>query len=208
MTERIQLGQRYGRLTVLGNSEPTTSPSGKRRPRMACQCDCGRSLTVLTQSLRSGASQSCGCLQRETVAAARKHGHAASQQPRSGTYISWAQMRSRCNNPRVPEYRNYGGRGIKVCARWDSFEAFLQDMGPRPEGMTVERNDVHGDYEPSNCRWATRGEQATNTTRSRRLEVGGRVLTLSQWASETGLSAKCISSRLRRGWAVDRAVQP
>lgn len=122
------------------------------------------------------------------------------------TYKSWQLMRSRCHNQRDIRYTNYGGRGIRVCQRWDSFENFLADMGERPLGMTLDRINRNGDYEPSNCRWATALEQQNNRSTNRRIAFGGTELTLTQWARAIGIGATTIKQRIERGWSVDRAL--
>lgn len=125
----------------------------------ACVCACGSKLDVRKAYLTSGDTASCGCLRRENTSNL-KRGHSLAHS--SPTYDIWVLMRQRCNNPRATSYAHYGGRGIKVCERWSSYEAFLQDMGERPEGLTLDREDVDGNYEPSNCRWATWQVQNTN----------------------------------------------
>jgi hypothetical protein len=114
-------------------------------------------------------------------------------------------MRERCNNPKAKAYKYYGARGIKVCERWDSFELFLSDMGPRPEGTSIERKDNGGNYEPSNCYWATDYEQAQNTTRTRMLTAGGRTMTISNWCRELGGTTSLIHARLKMGWTEEEA---
>lgn len=115
------------------------------------------------------------------------------------TYRIWKAMRTRCNNPRVRAYPRYGGRGIKVCPRWDSFSAFLADMGEAPEGMSLDRwPDKSGNYEPGNCRWATPKEQARNMRVNRLIEHDGETLCLSEWAERFGTTSDVLWKRLRR----------
>lgn len=121
-------------------------------------------------------------------------------------YSIWASMLNRCRNPRVRCFERYGGRGIRVCDRWLRFENFFADMGFRPTGMTLERKDTNGDYEPSNCKWATLTEQNNNKRTNRRITIDGETLTLAQWCRITGLHHKLIGRRLDRGWTPKQAV--
>jgi hypothetical protein len=132
------------------------------------------------------------------------HGHAAGGL--SPTYQAWHNMKRRCLDEKNHRYQNYGGRGIKLCYQWRSFDAFLLDMGVKPEGMTLERKDVNGDYTPSNCVWATHKEQANNKTSNRHLTHDGLTFTTSQWADRTGISHVTLRMRLHRGWDVARAL--
>lgn len=155
-------GLTSGRLVVVGFSHIDHLGAS----RWKCLCSCGNTCVVRSNSLRSGKTKSCGCFNRESAAVRMKkqrtiHGHGR-HPSRTATYRTWCALRTRCNNPRSQDYKDYGGRGIRVCPRWDSFENFLSDMGERPKGLTIERMDNDGDYEPSNCKWATNSEQQRN----------------------------------------------
>lgn len=135
-------------------------------------------------------------------AARRTHGMSG-----TSTYRSWVSMVQRCTNPNNGRYSSYGGRGITVCDRWLSFLNFDEDMGERPEGKSIDRYpDVNGNYEPSNCRWATPKEQGCNRRNNRLIEFGGKTATLSQWAEQIGIPRETLLSRLDRGWDLKRAL--
>lgn len=135
-----------------------------------------------------------------------RHGH----KPAGGIspeYAVWNGMRARCNNPQNPNYERYGGRGIKVCDRWQSdFVAFLEDMGRRPKGKTLERRDNDGDYTPENCIWATAQDQANNRRSSRLITHDGETMTLAQWGRRIGLRTGTLHARFKAGWTVERAL--
>lgn len=138
----------------------------------------------------------------------RKHGHAEKDE-RSPEYQSWKAMKARCNNPNNSKYPKYGGRGIKVCKKWQkSFAQFFKDMGKRPEGHTLHRIKNEGNYEPSNCKWATRKEQNTNTSRNTILTFGDKSMRVGEWEKHLGLSQSVIATRLRRGWTIQQALTP
>jgi len=149
------LGRKFHRLTVLARAD-----SQNGNARWQCRCDCGEVVVVSGAKLVNGTTRSCGCLKRRHAADLnRTHGHS-----RTPSYEIWKAMRQRCTNPRHKDWHFYGGRGIRVCARWDSFENFLADMGPRPSLQhSIDRYpNQNGNYEPGNCRWATAAEQAQN----------------------------------------------
>ncbi len=158
--------------------------AGQNRFKMSlwlCRCECGTERVVASANLKRGLSQSCGCLNRELSSKrlrnhkhCLKHGHAVDGK-KSSEYNTWQSMNGRCTNPNNTGYELYGQRGITVCPEWrDSFEAFLRDMGPKPlpkARYSIERIDNDGNYEPSNCRWATQSEQMLNQRRSRKNRV-------------------------------------
>lgn len=151
-------GQRFGRLLVLRRGENHGIAT-----RWVCQCDCGKETLVAAQSLKSGATKSCGCFREESTAKrTRTHGHFTGPRKDIGspTYRSYLNAKSRCTYPRVKCYNRYGGRGIRFL--FTSFQQFLDELGPRPEGKTLDRKDVNGHYEPGNVRWATDEEQRKN----------------------------------------------
>ena len=133
--------------------------------KVRCRCDCGNETSVMLTNLKTGKTSSCGCN------LPRKHGYG-----KTPTYRSWYSMRDRCNNSRHVKYRLYGGRGVKVCERWNTdFLNFLADMGERPPGTSIDRINGDGDYEPGNCRWASSKTQATNVRPSLLDENGTRI---------------------------------
>jgi hypothetical protein len=168
-------GQRFGRLIVVRHI------AGGGRARVECLCDCGANVQVLAQAVKSGNTASCGCLYFESRRTSKnvRHGMAGTR-----THSAWLEMRRRCTNRKCDAWKNYGGRGISVCDGWSSFEAFLADMGECPAGHELDRKDVNGNYEPSNCRWVDLVDQANNKRNNRVLPDG---LTVAQAARRDGV---------------------
>lgn len=153
------VGHQFGLLIVIAFAEKRGTQG---QPHWRCSCDCGGTSIVAGNNLKSGATTSCGCVGRAKREAANlKHG-AGRRAAKTPEYIVWKAMHQRCENPRSRDYPNYGGRGIAVCARWNDFAAFIADMGPRPAGLTIDRINNDGNYEPTNCRWTTRAQQNAN----------------------------------------------
>lgn len=140
----------------------TTYP---HRELILCRCSCGTEFINRADHIWGGNTKSCGCwASAKPKKTFYKHGHGVHGKW-TPTYFSWVSLRNRCKNANCAGYEYYGGRGISVCSRWDSFENFLADMGERPDGKSIDRIDPDGNYEPNNCRWATRSEQSKNQRR-------------------------------------------
>ena len=186
-------GQIYGAWTVL-----SLACAGKHT-RWNCRCSCGVEKSVCSSDLRRGKTSKCDACSRKQNA---KHG-----MHDTPTWRTWSGIISRCSTPSTTRFENYGGRGIDVCARWRaSFTNFLDDMGERPAGMSIDRIDVDGNYEPQNCRWATGIEQARNTRRNHFITANGETLSLAAWVERTGLCSDTIRNRIRNGLTAAKAV--
>lgn len=190
-------GQRFGRIAVIRKME---------RPGVTwwvCACDCGNEKSIRATSIISGHTKSCGCKQ----GAVTKHGK-SSHDNYCAEYWTWKSMTRRTTRAKKSErcYKNYRGRGIKVCERWMSFENFMEDMGERPsEDHSIDRIDNDGDYCPENCRWATGKEQARNRRSSKMITYEGETICLTEWAEKLGMSKMVLFKRIELGWTPERA---
>ena len=192
-------GLRFGKLVVTGRKVENG------RGYWICACDCGNETVARTDSLKSGHTSSCGCVGLASrQEALTKHGYWGSR-----LYNTWHGMIQRCTNPNSRSYSRYGGRGIRVCTEWrNSFEAFCDwaTANGYSDELTIDRIDVNGNYEPSNCRWATKQEQANNRRTSSIIAFKGESHTLAEWSRITGIKRSTIVSRLAQGWEIERVL--
>ena len=197
-------GKVFGRLTAL-------SPIGKTKHgstiwRCRCSCDGTKTTDVVIGNLTSGSVQSCGCLRVES---GRRVGRSCQTHGMSDTrvYGIWTWMHERCRNPEHSAYEYYGGKGIIVESVWESFEEFFKDMGNPPTARhTLDRIDSAKNYGPGNCRWALPIQQMNNTSRNVFVEHAGKTQTIAEWAREYGINVDTLRYRLRKGWAVAKAL--
>lgn len=191
------IGLRFGRLTVQSESSENY--------KLICACDCGTIKSVRKSDLKSGRTNSCGCLLRETSSKRAtlrntKHGQFGTK-----IYNVWDSMMGRCYRPNASGYSNYGGRGIAVCDSWHDFAKFYADMG-EPGNLTLDRIDVDKNYCKENCRWATYSEQANNKRNNLLIEFNGKTQPIRNWATELNISIRTLYSRHYAGWAIERML--
>lgn len=191
------IGCVFGRYTVV---ELDTVRDKFGRLKWICHCICGEVRSVRPDQLISGESKSCGCLGAELR---KTHGMS-----NSAEYLAWRNAKSRCTNPKDGNYHQYGGRGIEMCDRWlNSFANFYDDMGPKPSPEhSLDREEVDGDYDPDNCRWATKEEQDNNKQDSVHYELEGQKLTVPQLARMFNINKHTLKDRLEKGMAVKDAI--
>lgn len=204
----INIGQQFGRWSVMKAAEPNyhTDKFGvvRIKRKWKCQCLCGTERVVLEHSLRNGTSVSCGCFNKEMSSIkGKKHGLTESSE-----YVIWQSMRQRVKNPNNRRHASYSGRGIDICARWEDFEAFLKDMGPRPSTLhSIDRIDNDKGYSPDNCRWATPKQQMANRRNSLYVEYKGETLVMAELARRCGIPANTLRARIvEKGWDINRAT--
>jgi len=194
-------GKKFGRLTVIAE-ESLRKKIGYKK--WICKCDCGKYITTQTRYLTSGDTKSCGCLLSDTSKKYYSQLNKTHGMSHSKLHVKWQGMRDRCYRENTNGYENYGGRGIKVCDEWkkdfNNFYKWAIETGYK-EGMTIDRIDVNGNYEPSNCRWATHKEQSNNKRNSHFIEYKGERHTLKQWSEKLGVSYSTIKCRSLKGWS-------
>ncbi len=196
-------GQEFGHLKAMSIAD--------KGPRTwyLCLCDCGKECVIPSQQLRSGFRKSCGCRKHENYGKhALKHGHAPTKgRPGSRTYKSWQSMKSRCLNTSSYGFQYYGGRGIKFCDSWADFSCFLADMGERPQGTELDREDNNGNYCKENCRWVTHTKNNRNKENNHIIDFNGEKLCLAEWAEKTGIGWNTLYYRIYRcNWPVGKAM--
>jgi hypothetical protein len=188
----IRIGDVFGKLTIIGIQ---VNPNGGTK--CECRCECGNVRTFNRSALEVGNNQSCGCLWRS-------HGLTGSR-----IYLAWQNMKKRCDNPNNKSYKNYGGRGIKYCSKWEVFDGFWEDMKDGyAENLTLDRIDVDGDYCKDNCRWVDRNVQANNMTTNNLITYNGETMTEAEFSRKYSLDYELFRHRLQDGWTVERAMEP
>ena len=193
------LNKHFGRLHVIQYQKK----GANSQHYWICKCLCGSLRPIRTSDLINGNSKSCGCARKETVGNLnRKHSKAGTP-----IYNTWQNIKSRCSNKNRSDFERYGGRGIYVCDRWqNSFINFYNDMGNKPEGLTIERVDNNGPYSPDNCIWANRTAQNNNKRNNHIITIGGETKNLNQWIMFYGIATPTFKNRVKRGWSVIDAV--
>jgi hypothetical protein len=197
-----RIGERHGRLLIVGREVKLSG--SKNRVFWICQCDCGSMTSVVNDWIANGGTRSCGCLGRERAKEASKtHG-----MTKTKLHRAWMNMRNRCTNPNSNQWHNYGGRGITVCDRWSSFEAFASDVGEPPSPRhSLDRIDNERGYEPGNVRWATSRQQGRNRRGLIPVELNGKTVCLTEACEAAGLPLHTVYTRIfRHHWSMADAL--
>jgi hypothetical protein len=185
----------HGKLTVLNK--------GPRK--WLCLCDCGKEKLIYKYDVLRGTTKSCGCLQKQAVRDLNfKHGMSGFCRE----YNIWVTMRQRCLNPNNDDYKDYGGRGITICERWNDYQNFINDMGKSPTNKhSIDRIDNEGNYEPSNCKWSTNKYQCNHTRKNVILNYNGISKTLAQWSEDLKIGYSTLHARYYRlKWPIDKII--
>lgn len=191
------IGRVFGHLTIKKRSDVKIN---SRAAVWVCECKCGNERLASTGELNAGRTHSCGCVRRAGKRIV-KHGLTATR-----TYRVWATMLARCRTPSQTSYKNYGGRGIRVCERWNLFENFLADMGESLPGKEIDRIDNDGDYDPGNCRWVSPKENGRNKRNNIVLSYNGQSKFLLEWSAILKIPITTLYARIRIGWPTDKVL--
>ena len=194
------IGQKFGRLTP-------NKMIGLHKGRSCiwlCQCDCGNEKIVSSNSLVQGNVKSCGCLFKEGNN--KKHGHAIKNKE-SKIYASWKSMIQRCTNKNNKRYKDYGGRGITICERWLKFNNFLEDMGEKPKGLTLDRINNNRGYCKGNCKWSSYMSQMRNTRRNNLIIIDGQTMCVEDACKKYNIKSKTAHTRIKRGWTTEEVFR-
>lgn len=204
MAKLIDLtGQTFDKLTVVERVK-----SSNKNAKWRCDCECGKTVEVFGIDLKSKKTRSCGCIHSEQLAQ-RNHKHGLAHDRLNNILRA---MKQRCYNPKAKFYCNYGGRGIKICPEWLDKENGLENFynwaiaNGYKDNLTIDRIDNNGNYEPSNCRWATPKEQGNNTRANHLITYNGKTQTLTQWANEKRVKRCTLQMRLKRGWTIEKTL--
>lgn len=199
-SQSIQIGEKYGRLTVI----EYVGKDGYNHKLFKCKCDCGNEIVSLGCNIKRGRTKSCGCYKRDLL----KEIHTTHGKRNHPLYSVWRSMRKRCENPKDIGYRLYGGRGIRVCDEWNDFQNFFTwaiENGYK-SGLTLDRIDVNSNYMPSNCRWASMKVQNNNKRNTIYISAYGQVHTIAEWEEITGINHETIYRRIKRRGCKDESV--
>ncbi len=207
MNKRNLIGEKFGRWTVIGKADIRNGMTVWK-----CRCECGTEKEVYQKHLLSGASASCGCLAkekaRERIELYRKD-NATHRMTGTRLYHIWINIKSRCYNDKNNNHSNYGGRGITICDEWQDFDNFMKWAinNGYTDTLTIERIDVNGNYEPSNCKWTTMKEQGNNRRNNHFITYKGITRTISQWSEMVGINRSTLYARINRDkWSIGRAL--
>jgi len=194
-------GQRFSRLIVIERVKNHIQPNGSQYVQWLCKCDCGNEVIVLAGHLVSGHTKSCGCLHKEKLT---KHGKS-----RTKIYQVYRDMKARCYNPNCKPYKNYGGRGIKICNEWKNNFKIFYDWAINngyQDNLTIDRIDVNGNYEPSNCRWVNKYIQSRNRRTNRYITYNNETHCITDWAEIYGIRKDIIKYRLEHNWSIEKTL--
>lgn len=193
-------GERYGRLQVIKYVGIKDT-----HKVYLCKCDCGNKKVIKSSDLRSGRVKSCGCYRSQYIT----HKNETHGLRKHRLYSIWANMKSRCYNPNATHYKRYGGRGISICDEWiNDFKTFYDWAVENgySDDLSIDRIDVNGNYEPSNCRWVTDKEQSINKSSNKIFTLNNKSKSLIEWCEEFNINYKTVQDRLARGWDINRAL--